>query len=56
LDSIWGNLSCSLHVLIFLGCFISLPLDHSEWFAAKRGMRALVVVELNPLPDASLGL
>ena len=31
-------------------------LDNSGWFAAKGGMRALVVVERDPLSDASFGL
>lgn len=55
LDRFWRNLSYSLHLLIGLGCVISLPVDHSGWFAAKGGMRALVVVELDPLSDASFG-
>lgn len=52
LDRIWRDLSCSLHLLIGLGCFISLLVDHSVWFAAKGGMRALVAVERDPLSDA----
>lgn len=40
-----------MHLLIGLGCFISLPIDHSGWLAAKGGMWALAVVELDPLAD-----
>ncbi|WP_370571113.1 hypothetical protein, partial [Phaeobacter sp. SYSU ZJ3003] len=51
MDRIWRNLSYSLHLLIGLGCFISLPIDHSGWLAAKGGMWALAVLELDPLSD-----
>ena len=54
LDSFRRNLSYSLLLLIGVGCFISQPIDHSGWFAAKGRMRALLVVELHPLSDASL--
>jgi hypothetical protein len=56
LDRFWRKLGYSLHLLIGVGCFISLPVDHSGWFAAKGGMWAFVIVELDPLPDACLGL
>ena len=54
LDRIRRFLSYSLLLLIRVGSFTSLPIEHSWWFAAKGRMRALLVVELHPLPDASL--
>ncbi|MCI2395010.1 hypothetical protein MN186_11130 [Aliiroseovarius sp. N1F302] len=47
LDGFWRKLSYSLHLLIGVGCFISLPVDHSGWFAAKGGMWAVVIVEID---------
>jgi hypothetical protein len=38
LDSIWRDLSHFLHLLIGVCCFVSQPVDHSRWFAAKGGM------------------
>jgi len=54
LDRIWRDLSYSLHLLIGVGCFISLPIDHGWRSAAKGGVWALVVVEGHPFVDARL--
>lgn len=54
LDSIWRDLSYSLHQLIGVFCFVPQPVDHSGWFAAKGGMWRFVIVELDPLSDACL--
>ena len=56
LNRIWRKLSYSLHLLIEVVCFISLQVDHGWWFAAKGGMCALLIVGVDPLPDACLCL
>jgi len=56
LDRIWLDLSTSLHLLIGLMHFISQPIDHGWWPAAKGGMWALSVVELHPFFDPGFGL
>ncbi|KPN62568.1 hypothetical protein AKJ29_10225 [Aliiroseovarius crassostreae] len=48
LDKIWRKLSYSLLLLIGLVVVFSQPIDHGQGFAAKGGMRALAVVELDP--------
>jgi hypothetical protein len=45
-----------LLLLIGLGFFFSQPIDHGWRFAAKGGMGAFAVVELDPFPDAGLCL
>jgi len=50
----WHYFGYSLHLLIGLGCFVSLSIDHSGWFAAKGGMWAVVLLDVHPLSDASL--
>ena len=55
MDSIWRKLIYSLHLLIEVRCFKSLPIDHGRWFAAKCRMRAFVIVELDAFSDASFG-
>jgi len=43
------TLSSPLHLLIEVGCFILLPVDHCGWLAANGEIRALLVVERYPL-------
>jgi hypothetical protein len=56
LDNFRRRLSYFLLLLIRLVFFFSQPIDHGWWFAAKGGMRALSVVELNPFADTGFGL
>jgi hypothetical protein len=51
LDSFWRKLSYSLLLLIGLGFVFSQPIDHGWGLAAKGGMQALAIVELDPSPD-----
>jgi len=56
LDSFQRDLSYSLLLLTGLGYVFSQPVDHGWGFAAKGGMGALAVVELDPLADTGPGL
>jgi hypothetical protein len=56
LDRLWRRLSYILHLLIGVGCFNSLAIDHGRWSPSKGRMWALVIVELHPLFDARPGL
>ena len=49
-------LSYSLLLLMGLVSVFSQPIDHGWGFAAKGGVWALSIVELNPFPDTSFGL
>jgi len=42
-----------LHLLIGVGCFISLLIDHSRWFAATDRIRALLVVGRDPFQTSA---
>ena len=53
-DSFRRKLSYSLLLLIGLGFVFSQPVDHGGRLAAKGGMWAFAVVELDPLADARL--
>jgi hypothetical protein len=53
LDRYPGDLSYSLHLLVGLGC---VEVDYGGRLSAMGSVRALVVVEGDPAPDASLGL
>jgi hypothetical protein len=54
LDKIWRNLSYSLHLLIGVGCFNLVPVDHGGWLAAKSGMQAFVIVKVDPFLTPAL--
>lgn len=54
LDRFRRNLSYSLLLLIGLGLFFSQPIDHGWGFAAKCGVWAFAVVEIDPFPNAGL--
>jgi len=52
LDNIRRKISYSLHLLIRVGCFIYLPVDHSGWFAAKGILLSALMRRLH-LPSSS---
>jgi len=56
LDSFRRDLSHSLLLLIGLGFVYSQAIDHGWMFAAKGGMWAFAIVELDPLADTGLCL
>ena len=56
LDRIGRKLSYSLYLLIGLVCLVSLPVDHSGWFATKCRMLTHMIAEVDPFPNAYLRL
>ena len=56
MDSFRRDLGYFLLLLIGLGFFFPQPIDHGWRFAAKGGMWAFAVVELDPFADTGLRL